>query len=137
MAMQLFYIINVIVTFQLCIFALFLLTRRNASSRILGVFIFSEAVVFLNFIFLRNPLVMYPIPVSVQYFVAPFRTLWGPAFYFYLLSLTSKPVHLTKRAALGKNLYAVLRDKLKMGDHAVDILSLDKNQDRQTDRNPR
>ena len=95
-------IANIVVVFQLLVFSLFLFTKRRntLSNKLLGVFLFAEAIVIFNFIVARIPGSALIGSAYLNAFSQPFRFLWGPTFYLYVLSLISPESSLSKRAYL-------------------------------------
>jgi AraC-like DNA-binding protein len=95
-------IINFIALFQLAVFISFLLLRtaNRKSNRILAGFLFVQILLIINYECFRYYREVYAFSPHLFYIGAPFIFLAGPAFYFYVLSLTHSDFFLNKQHLL-------------------------------------
>ena len=102
MKVELLDIINFIALFQLTVFISFLLLRtaNRKSYRILAGFLLVQIFLIINYECFRYYREVYACCPHLFYIGAPYIFLAGPAFYFYVKSLTHSDFFLNKRHLL-------------------------------------
>jgi len=102
MNLRLLEIINIISVFQLSVFILFLVRKKQyrLSNILLALFLFVQIVIIINFEVFQFPDLVLNISPHLFHLGTAFILLAGPTFYLYVKSLTKQNYHLNRNDLL-------------------------------------